>query len=206
MKRTCSEVEEATEDVIMQTKAELEANISQLESKILELQGELRDIKISFKHEKDDLTTENMSLRIELEETNEDMSRMHSELEAKTDEFDALNEDVEKFAETFATQYEEAKQLERQVKHLQDENNNLKLLDDANRRRIIELQNESIGKADSAESGARLMWKELAKMRKEITSMQQNQIMSANTSVQNRRIKRDTCSSLSSDDDEEHNY
>jgi chromosome segregation ATPase len=208
MKRICSEVEEATEEVIRQTRAESEARIAELESKIAELQEDVKDAKRSAKYDLDDMARANRSLRRELEEANEEMSRMYSELEAKTDEFDALNEDVERFAETFAAQHEEVRQLERQVRRLQEENTNLKLLDDANRKRIVELQNESKGKADSVstpDDQGRMMWRELAKMRKEIANMQQNKLMSPSGSVQNanNQTRRGTCSDLSSDDEDE---
>ena len=104
MKRICAEVEEATEEVIVKTRAESEAKINQLESEIYELQQKLKEAKRSAKYDLDDLARANRSLRLELEEANDEMSRMHSELEAKTDEYDALNEDVERFAETFAAQ------------------------------------------------------------------------------------------------------
>jgi hypothetical protein len=80
-------------------------------------------------------------------------------------------------------------------------------LDDANRKRIGELQNASMGEADSASTSdnqGRLMWKELAKMRKEIANMQQNQLKSPDNSVEyacSRRERRRSCSDLSSDDD-----
>jgi hypothetical protein len=48
------------------------------------------------------------------------------------------------------------------------------------------------------------MWKELAKMRKEIANMQQNQLKSPDNSVEyacSRRERRRSCSDLSSDDD-----
>ena len=206
MKRICSEVEEATEEVIIKTRAESEALISQLESEIDELQSELEETKKSAKYDRDDLVRSNRSLRMELEEATEELSRMYTELEAKTDEFDALNEDVERFAETFAAQHEEVRQLERQVRRLQEENQNLKLLDDANSKRIKELKNENKGKADSVstpDDQGRLMWKELAKMRKEIANMQHNQVMSPNSSVQQNQGRRGSCSDLSSDEDEE---
>ena len=204
MKRICSEVEEATEEVIRQTRAESEERISQLEGEIAELEQEVKEMKKSNKYELDDMARANRSLRLELEETNEEMSRLYTELEAKTDEFDALNDDVERFAETFAAQHEEVRQLERQVRRLQEENTNLKLLDDANRKRIGELQNESKGAADSVgtpDDQSKMLWKELAKMRREIANMHR----SPQGSVQNTNAhgRRGSCSDLSSDDEAE---
>jgi hypothetical protein len=50
-----------------------------------------------------------------------------------------------------------------------------------------------------------MMWRELAKMRKEIANMQQNKLMSPSGSVQNanNQTRRGTCSDLSSDDEDE---
>lgn len=175
MKRICAEVEEATEEVIVKTRAESEAKIDQLESKIDELQQELKEAKRSAKYDLDDLARANRSLRLELEEANEEMSRMHSELESKTDEFDALNEDVERFAETFAAQHEEVRQLERKNRRLEEtlrsRQEELKISDGSN----IEQMGELKKKSSTTDDQGMLMWKELAKMRKEIANMKRDE-------------------------------
>lgn len=203
MKRICTEVEEATEEVIRQTRAESEERISHLENEKSELERKLKEMKKFNKYELDDMARANRSLRLELEEANEEMSRLYSELEAKTDDFDALNDDVERFAETFAAQHEEVRQLERQVRRLQEENVNLRRLDDANRKRIGELQNESKSVVDSVgtpDNQSKMLWKELAKMRREIANMHR----SPNNSVQNTNAhgRRESCSDLSSNEEE----
>lgn len=179
MKRICAEVEEATEEVIVKTRAESEAKIDQLESKIDELQQELKEAKRSAKYDLDDLARANRSLRLELEEANEEMSRMHSELESKTDEFDALNEDVERFAETFAAQHEEVRQLERKNRRLEEtlrsRQEELKFSDGSNIEQMGELKKKARSKADSTDDQGMLMWKELAKMRKEIANMKRDE-------------------------------
>jgi chromosome segregation ATPase len=209
MKRICSEVDEATEEVIMKTRAESAALIASFQNDIHKLKQELEHAKRVAKYDLDDLARANRSLRQELEESNEEILKIYTELETKTNELDALNEDVERFAETFAAQHEEVQQLERQLRRLQDENDSLKALNTANTKLIAELQNAFQGKAHSIGTPVdqeRRMWKELAKMRKEIQNMHNNQMTLPNHSVQDKHSQQRRpgySSDISSDEDED---
>jgi chromosome segregation ATPase len=208
MNRICHEVEEATEEVIIKTRAESEAKINKLQNEISELRQELAQAKRVAKYDLDDMARANRSLRQELEEANEEVNRVYAELEDKCDEFDALNEDTERFAETFAAQHEEVRLLERKNRRLQEENTQLKALDAANTKRISELQKASLGRTDSVstpDDTGRRMWKELAKMRREIAHMKHDNSTAPKKSAHNARGHREqdgSCSDISSDEEE----
>lgn len=193
----------------MKTRAESAALIASLQDDIHKLKQELAHAKRVAKYDLDDLARANRSLRQELEESNEELSRIYTDLEVKTNEFDALNEDVERFAETFAAQHEEVRQLERQLRRLQDENDSLNALNTANSKLIAELQNTSQGRAHSIGTPVdqeRRMWKELAKMRKEIQNMHNHQMTLPSHSVQNTHSQQrwpGNSSDMSSDEDED---
>lgn len=131
------EVETVTEDGMIKTRDESESRTVKLQSELDELKVEMEQRNRIARYDVDDMTRINRSLRADLEAMTAEKIANEEEFKMKYDE---LSNDVEKFAETFATQYEELQHLEIQTKKLQSENARLKASDEDKLRIIGELK------------------------------------------------------------------
>merc|ERR1712157_660145 len=98
--------------------------------------------KQSAKHDLDNMTRVNRSLRDDLDAVLQEKERLQKELEEKCEEFEALTDDVDRFAETFAEQHEKLQQIMSQNRKLLSENIELKTSDDRRKKKIEKLNKQ----------------------------------------------------------------
>ena len=169
MQQICNEVETCTEQVIVKTRKESEANIAKLQAEIDEFKRDTERSKRLAKYDLDDMKRVNNSLRQDLEALEAEKVAIEEDLTLQIEEFDTLNEDVEQFAETFATQHEELEKAESLVKKLQSDNKNLKAFDEEKTKMIEELksqiENSSPKKQEWVGSEIERLWSEIGRLR-----------------------------------------